>query len=69
MDDVPLRFYTLTETCKIVGLGRVAIWNLYRAGKFPQPVKVMGRKIGFVNHEVEAWIKDRVCERDDGKAA
>ena len=53
------------EVIQAVGLSRQEIWRRRRAGDFPKPVKLGTRRIAFLKSEIEAWIADRVAERDE----
>jgi prophage regulatory protein len=37
-------------------------------GTFPKPVKLGPKAVGWVEEEIDAWIRARMAERD-GKAA
>ena len=43
--------------------GRTAIQNDINAGRFPKPIPLGGRAVGFLIEEVEAWIAARAAER------
>ena len=45
------------------GISRSHAYELIAAGKFPRPVKV-GRASRFLTTELDAWIAQRVAERD-----
>jgi prophage regulatory protein len=51
------------EVCRRVGLTRRWIWKLERDGKFPKRVKVTPNRIGWLEHEVDAWIEAKAAER------
>lgn len=55
---IPLRPDVQTRTC----LGKTRIYELIAAGDFPQPVR-LGRRIAFVEQEIDAWILQRMAER------
>jgi prophage regulatory protein len=38
--------------------------QLIKAGKFPAPIKLACRSIGWVESEINAWLQDRIAERD-----
>lgn len=40
--------------------------RMIAAGTFPKPVKLSERKTGYVEAEIEAWLKDRIADRDSG---
>jgi prophage regulatory protein len=52
------------EVERRVGLGRSTIYKRIAAGTFPKPVK-LGASSCWVESEVEAWIQERIAERDD----
>ena len=53
-----------TEVIKAVGLSRQELWRRRKVGQFPEPVKIGVRRIGYLKSEIEAWVADRVSERD-----
>lgn len=66
------RMDTLLDTagvCRIVGLSRQELWRRRRAGTFPEPVRLGGRRVGYSADEVQAWMRARLAERDDLLAA
>lgn len=53
-----------------IELGRVALWRMEREGKFPKRVNISANRIGWVQSEIEAWIKAKADAREaDAKAA
>lgn len=55
---IPLRPDVQSRTC----LGKSRIYELIAAGEFPQPVR-LGRRIAFVEQEIDTWILQRMAER------
>lgn len=51
------------EVERRVGLGRSAIYERIANGTFPRPVK-LGASSCWVASEIEAWIQERIAERD-----
>jgi prophage regulatory protein len=43
--------------------GPVQLWRLWKAGKFPRPVKV-GSRNAWVESEIDVWIAERIAARD-----
>jgi prophage regulatory protein len=39
-----------------VGVSRTTIWREVRAGRFPAPVQISPRRIGFVEAEIDAFL-------------
>ncbi|MEE3387827.1 MULTISPECIES: AlpA family transcriptional regulator [unclassified Alcanivorax] len=64
-----MRFMRLTEVIKDTGLGRSSIYKRIAQGEFPKPVPLGGRAVGWVSDEVEAWILERIEERDGREVA
>ena len=42
-----------------VGFSRVTLWRWVRAGRFPSPRRIGTTHIGWLEDEVEAWIRAR----------
>lgn len=47
------------------GLARSTVYREIRAGRFPAPVHVGPRLSAWLAAEVDAWIAERVAERDN----
>lgn len=59
------------EVLKKVGLSKTTLQSLMDAGEFPKPVKLGGqdaRAVGWVDTEVDAWIDQKISDRDAGIA-
>ena len=54
----------LPEVITKTGRSRSTLYADIEAGKFPKPVKLGARAIGFVADEVDAWIAERIAERE-----
>jgi prophage regulatory protein len=50
------------------GLKHSCIYQKITEGSFPRPVPLGPKAVGWVEAEVDAWIDERVAERD-GKQA
>lgn len=46
-----------------VGLRRSTIYQGVADGTFPRPVRLGARSVGWLAHEVERWLADRVAAR------
>jgi len=51
---------------KTTGQSRSTIYDKMKRGEFPKPVKIGERAVGWVEAEVEAWLKARMQARDGG---
>jgi len=40
------------------------IRNLVKTGKFPKPVRLGKKRVGFIEAEIDGWLKARAAERD-----
>ena len=47
---------------QMVGLSRWTLWRLESEGKFPQSIRIGGKRL-WVESEVRAWVKARIAER------
>ncbi len=53
-----------------VGLSRVTIWRMERAGTFPKRVNLSPGRVGWKSDEIDEWIETRprgICGREIGK--
>ena len=46
------------------GLERSAIYDRMQRGVFPKQVKLGPKAVGWLEHEIDAWIDARAAERD-----
>lgn len=51
---------------KKTGQSRSTIYDKMKRREFPAPVKIGQRAVGWVEAEVEAWLKTRMAARDGG---
>ena len=65
----PLTLLRLREVCRRTGKSRSEVYRRIAAGDFPQPVKLGERASAWPEHEVSAWIADRIAARDAGRVA
>ncbi len=61
----PARILRLPTVTERVGLKRTAIYDMIRAGKFPKPVPLNDKSVGWLESEIEDWIVSRVAVRDE----
>ncbi len=56
---------------KGVGYSKVQLWRLEKAGDFPKRVPLGRGRHGWAEHEIDAWIAERIAARDaaNSKAA
>ena len=59
-----MRLMRLDETCEMAGIKKTTAYKMMSEGAFPKPVNIGERAVRWVSTEIEAWIRDRVEERD-----
>jgi prophage regulatory protein len=52
------------ERFRITGLSRVQWWRLEREGKVPRRIQLGVNSVGWLRHELEAWVADRAAQRE-----
>jgi prophage regulatory protein len=51
----------LRQVIEKTGLSRSTIYSLIKSGDFPQQIHLSVRTMGFLEHEIDAWIAGRVA--------
>ena len=46
------------------GLSKTALYQKISEGTFPKPVRLGRKAVGWIESELDAWIADRVAQRD-----
>ncbi len=64
----PGRFLRLPEVMARTGLSRSTIYVRLDEGRFPRPVSLGGRAVGWIEAEVDEWIRERIKESRGGDA-
>ena len=59
-----MRLLTKTEVRHRVCYSPQHIARLEKAGKFPKRVTLGQNRVGWVEEEINQWIRDRIDERD-----
>ncbi len=54
-----MKFLRMKDVCERVGLGRTTVWRLTKEGKFPASHLLGSRSIGWLESDVEKWMKNR----------
>lgn len=52
------------EVTAIVGLGTTKLYELIGKGQFPKPIRLSERSVGWLESEVQGWIKERAESRE-----
>ena len=59
-----MRILRQPEVVARVGLCPMTLWRREKAGTFPRRVKLGPNSVGWLETEVDEWIKRRIAERD-----
>lgn len=57
-----VRFLRLPEVLARTGLSRSTIYVRLEEGRFPRPVSLGGRAVGWIEAEVDEWMRERIAE-------
>ncbi|OAN88970.1 hypothetical protein A8B84_10350 [Marinobacter sp. EhC06] len=52
------------EVISMVGLRTTKLYELIAEGRFPKPIKLSVRSVGWLESEVQAWIKEQAEKRE-----
>jgi prophage regulatory protein len=63
-NEKPKRIIRIAETVKQTGVPKSSIYALLKENKFPKPVHLSRRCVGFVEAEIQDWIQDRIQARN-----
>jgi len=63
-----LRFVKRKEVESITGLSRSSIYNKMKNDTFPKKIILGERSVGWLEHEVQEWLKNRVSASRQGGA-
>lgn len=63
------RVLRVPQVLERVPFRRTTLYQEVRAGRFPQPLKLTPKAIGWLEVEVDAWIAARAAERAAPQAA
>ncbi len=58
-----VRFVRLPEVMARTGLSRSTIYVRVAEGRFPKPVPLGARSVGWIKSELDEWFSDRIAER------
>ncbi|TIN02681.1 MAG: AlpA family phage regulatory protein [Mesorhizobium sp.] len=64
MGSKTMQILSIKETCKRVGICRSTILQMMQDRKFPRTIQITPKRKGFIDSEINEWIKARIAERD-----
>ncbi len=56
------KIYRLKNVIEVTGMSRSTIYRLMDQDKFPKPIKLSQRIIGFLEEDIDQWIQNRYQE-------
>jgi prophage regulatory protein len=59
-----MKVLRLAQVMDSTGLGRSTVYKYIADGKFPIPIQLSERCVGWLESEVQQWIQSRVEMRD-----
>jgi prophage regulatory protein len=57
------RILRLPQVCSMTGLGRSMIYQMEAEGRFPRRVPIGARAVGWVEGEIQDWLRGRIESR------
>jgi prophage regulatory protein len=64
-DPTDVRILRREQVSDRVGLSPAQIYNLVSTGNFPKPITLSANRVGWLEHEVTEWLKQRIAARDE----
>lgn len=58
-----VKMLRIGEVCLRIGLSKSHVRRLIESCGFPSPVPLGPRAVGFVESEVESWLRQRIATR------
>ena len=59
-----MKILRLNAVLARTGLSRATVYRYMKLNEFPQAIKLVLRSVGWAEHEVEAWLQERIQLRD-----
>lgn len=63
MNMQPLQLIKISEVIRRTGVSRARVYQLVKAGDFPQQVSLGPRSVAWAAHEIDDWIQGRLAAR------
>lgn len=64
-----MELLSIRQVAQRLSIGRTSLWQIAKEPDFPRPVRVTAGRKAFLASEIDAWIAERVAERDGRDAA
>ncbi|TMQ03123.1 MAG: AlpA family phage regulatory protein [Deltaproteobacteria bacterium] len=62
-----IRILRLPQVLNVTGLAKTKIYELQSQGTFPMRIQITGHSVGWIEHEVQAWLAQRAAARSDDR--
>ena len=62
-----IRILRLPQVLNVTGLAKTKIYELQSQGTFPMRVQITSHSVGWIEHEVQAWLATRAAARSDAR--
>jgi prophage regulatory protein len=60
------KLLSIREVCALTSLSRTTLWQKIRDDQFLKPISLgNGIRKAFLAEEIDAWISERIAERDE----
>ena len=59
------RLIRLPQIIEITGMKKASIYLWMSENRFPKPIRIGARSVGWVESEISAWIRARIAARDE----
>ena len=63
-----MRVLKLKEVLLKTSLGKTTVYALLKKSKFPKPIYLGVRSVGWIESEIDDWILQKICARDQPRA-
>lgn len=63
-----MKIIRLNEVKESTGLGRASIYAYMAEDRFPKPVPIGDRAVGWIDSEIQSWIEEKIELRDSKSA-
>ena len=57
------RILRVQDVLRQLGISKTALYNMLAAGDFPKQIRMGPKSVGWLAHEVDAWLAARMAER------
>ncbi|MCY3706184.1 MAG: AlpA family transcriptional regulator [Gammaproteobacteria bacterium] len=63
-----VRFLRLPEVLARTGLSRSTVYVRLQQGRFPKPVSLGARAVGWIESEIDEWMRERIAASREPEA-